>query len=181
MVVLLMSMEISSMTKPKVYIETSTISFLTARPSEKPIIRAKQLLTQQWWACIDQFEPYVSDSVENEIKRGDPFAAQLRAEAISDIPRLHFNETVERLAVAILRVGAIPERVDEDAYHIAFAAAYGMDFLVTWNQKHIATPAKQFLIREVILSCGCHFPQLLTPENHLLMMDEDLLLGDELT
>lgn len=168
------------MSKPKVYIETSTISFLTARLPNNLLLQSKHLQTKQWWAYLDQFEPYVSDSVIVEIRKGDPFAAQLRAEAIADIPCLHINGAVERLALEILQAGAIPERVGEDAYHVAYAAVYEMDFLITWNQKHIATPAKLFLIHDVILSCGYCFPQLITPEEHLILMDQDTFSGDGL-
>jgi hypothetical protein len=94
--------------KPKVYIESSTISYLTARPTDEPIRKAKQILTQQWWEQREKFDMYISQTVVDEIRDGDPGAAKLRLQAIQGIPFLNLDDDVERLANVFLSSGAVP-------------------------------------------------------------------------
>ena len=154
--------------KPKVYIESSTISYLTARPTDEPIRKAKQILTQQWWEWRESFELYISQTVVDEIRDGDPGAAKLRLRAIQGIPFLNLDDDVERLANVFLSSGAVPNQAKPDAQHIAYAAVFGMNFLITWNQKHIAAEKKRRQIEAIIEGFGLTPPKLLTPEEHLI-------------
>lgn len=157
--------------KPTIYLETSTISFLTSRPSENSVLRGKQVLTEQWWKMRNQFDLFVSETVIEEIGFGDKDAAALRIQAVRDIPILERNEEVDKLAVKFLDAGVIPIGVKPDAFHIALAVIYRIDVLLTWNQKHIATNASRREIEDVIMMESLTFPKLLTPEQHLLLME----------
>jgi predicted nucleic acid-binding protein len=154
--------------KPKVYLESSTISYLTARPTEEPIRKAKQILTRRWWERRESFELYISETVIAEIIDGDRQAAELRLQAIEGIPILPLDEKVERLAQTLLALGAVPEPLEADAQHIAFASIFGFDFLITWNQKHIATEKKKRQIEAIIEGFALKPPKLFTPEQHLI-------------
>ena len=154
--------------KPKVYIESSTISYLTARPTEEPIRKAKQILTHRWWEQRESFDLYISQTVVDEIGDGDPGAARLRLQAIQGISFLNLDDDVERLANVFLSSGAVPNQAKPDAQHIAYAAVFGMDFLITWNQKHIATEKKRQQIEAIITGFDFKPPKLLTPEQHLI-------------
>ena len=157
--------------KPKVYIESSTISYLTARSTRNVVIEAKKELTRKWWELRDRFELFISKTVVEEIEGGDTKAAEARLEIIQDIPRLARNEAAETLAQILLRTGAIPAKAEADAAHIAYAAVYGMNFLITWNQKHIATDANRRFIEIILIQSGFFVPRLLTPEQHLFIME----------
>ena len=157
--------------KPKIYVESSTISYLTSRPTEEPIRRAKQIFTRQWWELRNSFDLYISETVVDEIRLGDKVAASLRIDAVRGIPILELVSSITPLAQTLLRTGAIPEKEEADAVHIAYTAVHGMDVLLTWNQKHIATDAKRRLIEAVILDFSLRLPRLLTPEQHLLSME----------
>ena len=159
--------------KPKVYIESSTISYLTARPTEEPIRKAKQILTHQWWQCREMFELYISQTVVDEIRLGDKIAADLRIDAVQGISILELVPAIQPLAQALLRTGAIPAQSEADAVHVAYTAVHELDVLLTWNQKHIATDMKRRLIEAVILDFGLRLPRLLTPEQHLLAMENE--------
>ena len=159
--------------KPKIYIESSTISYLTARPTEEPIRKAKQILTRQWWQRRESFDLYISQTVVDEIRLGDKIAAGLRIDAVKGIPILEIAPAIQPLAKALLRTGAIPVQSEADAVHIAYAAIHELDILLTWNQKHIATDMKRRLIEAVILDFGLRLPRLLTPEQHLLSMENE--------
>ena len=159
---------VAALNKPKVYIEYSTISYLTARPTEEPIRKAKQILTRQWWEYREDFELYISQTVVDEVGLGDSEAAELRLQAIQGIPVLTLNNEVVRLSETFLTSGAVPEHAVADARHIAFAAVSGMDFLITWNQKHIAAAKKRRQIEAVIEGFELKPPKIFTPEQHII-------------
>jgi hypothetical protein len=154
--------------KPKVYLESSTISYLTARPTDEPIRKAKQILTRRWWERRESFELYVSETVIEEIEDGDQQAAKLRLQAIKGIPILPLDENVKQLAETLLMLAAMPSRLRADARHIAFASIFDFDFLITWNQKHIATDKKKRQIEAIIEGFALKPPKLFTPEQHLI-------------
>jgi hypothetical protein len=158
--------------KPKVYLESSTISYLTARPTEEPIRKAKQILTRQWWEHRERFEFYISQTVLEEIEKGDSQAAAARLKFVQDIHRLEVDEVIKPLTEALLQTRVIPAKEKADAEHVAYSAIYGMHFLITWNQRHIATNVARRKIDSVLLDFDYLVPRLLTPEQHLLTMED---------
>ncbi len=152
------------MAKKRVYIESSVISYLTARLSRDPLRKARQQITRIWWTRRDQFQLFVSQAVVDEIRDGDPDAARKRLEAISELPMLPPSEASAFLTGHLVSEGAVPVRALEDAAHIALAAVNRMDFLLTWNHTHIANAAKMADIRSVILRTDHRPPLIVTPE-----------------
>jgi predicted nucleic acid-binding protein len=154
--------------KLKVYIETSVISYLTARPSRDLITAAHQQLTTDWWEDRRKdFDLYVSQLVVREASAGDQNAASRRLEIIEPIPLLELNEEALGLARSLLEDGPLPTKASEDALHIAIATVHGMDFLLTWNCKHIANAEMRNLIEEVCRSKGYEPPITCTREELL--------------
>ena len=124
--------------KPKVYIETSIPSYLTAWRSRDLIVAANQEITKEWWDSREQFDLYISALVIQEAGAGNPTAAQKRLEQLDDIPELNITEEVENFAEILIQKVPLPEKARIDALHIAVAALSGMDYLLTWNCTHIA-------------------------------------------
>ncbi len=153
------------MAKPKVYLETSVISYLTARPSRDVVKLAKQELTREWWATSRHyFDLYVSIAVIEEIRRGDPEAAQLRMDAVAGITRLDTTGKVDALLDQLLSAKVVPKGVVLDAYHIAMAAVHDMAYLLTWNCKHINNATQKSKIAEILTKAGYAEVVLATPE-----------------
>ena len=154
--------------KLKVYIETSVISYLTARPSRDLITAAHQQLTIDWWENRSaDFDLYVSQLVVREASAGDEDAAKKRLNVIEQIPLLELNEEALTLAYSLVEDGPLPAKASEDSLHIAVATVHGMDFLLTWNCKHIANAEMRNLITEVCRSQGYEPPITCTPEELL--------------
>jgi len=153
----------------KVYLESSIISYLTARPSKDIRRLVKQRITNDWWERRDEYDLFISQTVVDEIGRGDAEAALLRLEAILGIPRLPYLDVVGALVHAFLLSEAVPKNYAEDAFHIAIAAAHQMDVILTWNQKHIANPRKLDSINNIIRGFRLHSLLILTPEQLLEM------------
>jgi hypothetical protein len=148
-----------------VYIESSIISYLTARPSRDVVIAARQTITEIWWHDhSSEFDLFVSALVIQEISKGDSEAARRRLAAVENIPLLGTSDEALALAEDLLALGAVPANSEEDALHIGIAAASGIDFLLTWNFKHINNAQTKAAIFSVIEAHGFACPILCSPE-----------------
>lgn len=125
--------------RASIYIETTIPSFLTARPSNSVIIAGRQQVTRQWWEERKEcYRLFVSQYVLDEVLDGNPEAAQKRVDILDGIDVLEIDDEVILLTQTILDAGALPPKAGTDAGHIAVAARHGIDFLMTWNCRHIA-------------------------------------------
>ena len=120
--------------KPTVYIETSVISYLAARPSRDVVVAAYQEVTREWWrSAPDRFHLVASALVVSETRAGDADAARARLEELEGLVFLDATNEAEVLTGLLLDSGAVPPTAAEDAAHIAIATTNGVDYLVTWN------------------------------------------------
>lgn len=148
-----------------VYIETSIVSYLVARPSRDVVAAARQQLTHEWWnAHRSGFSVWASELVLEEAGRGDAGAARQRVDALADIPLLPLTPDVDRVAAALLKGAALPEQAAADAAHIALATVHGVGYLLTWNCKHIANPFIQRSVQRISAEAGFVAPVVCTPE-----------------
>lgn len=148
-----------------VYIETSIISYLTARPNRDLVIAARQTITADWWQRHKpNYEAYISALVEDEISAGDATAAAHRLQAVVGIPSIAVTEAAQLLAGQLVATKAIPANSVEDALHIAIAATQGADYLLTWNFKHINNAETKAFIASVVEAAGFVCPVLCSPE-----------------
>ena len=149
---------------PSVYVETSIVSYLSARPSRDVIIAAHQRLTRQWWKGRSSYRVFVSQIVRDEAAAGDPAARARRLRVIRGISALAVGENAIRLAGELIRSGALPKKATVDAFHIGIAAAHQIDYLLTWNCKHIANATMRGTIEAICRSAGLTPPIICTPE-----------------
>lgn len=150
--------------KPRVYVETSVLSYLTALPSRDLVLAAHQQVTLEWWSQRERFELLVSEAVLAEARKGDAAAAARRLGAAEGLQVLSATDEAQRLASALLRDAAIPRKAAIDAAHIAIVTVHGLDFLVTWNCVHIANAAMRPRIEAVCRYSGFQPPVICTPE-----------------
>ena len=151
--------------KPRLYIETTVVSYLTARPSRDLLQAARQQITTDWWTSRrPAFDGYVSQIVIDECAEGDPQAAARRLNAIEAFPLLAINEDATVLAETMIARQLVPTIAADDALHIAVAAVHGVRYLLTWNFKHIANAEKAEAIRAECLQAGFVCPVICTPE-----------------
>lgn len=161
------------MKKRKIYVETSVISYLTARPSKTIIGAAHQQITLAWWELRSDYELLVSQSVWQECAAGDPVAAQKRLAALEGIPVLAVTQDMIHLAESLIAQAIIPAKAIEDALHIAVSTLHHVDFLVTWNCRHIANPVIQEKIAVYLEQLGLFLPIICTPEELLGGSNDD--------
>ena len=151
--------------KPKVYLETTIISYLTSRPSRDIITAAHQQSTQEWWdSRREKFEVFVSQIVIQEAGEGDDDAIARRLDAIENITQIEIQPEAVSLAQSLVTDGLVPEKAAADALHIAIATVQGMDYLLTWNLKHIANATIRNAIADACRQRGYEPPIICTPE-----------------
>lgn len=147
-----------------VYIETSILGYLTARPSRDIVVAANIEITREWWDTRrSEFQLYSSQAVVKETSQGDAEIASQRLEIVRALALLDLNQSVLNLAEQFLGRSNLPAKADVDAVHIAAATVHGMDYLPTWNCKHIANAQIQRKLAEVSLDFGYELPILCTP------------------
>ena len=163
--------------KKSVYIETSIPSYLTARPSRDVRAAAWQQITSQWWdEARDHYELFTSALVIVEASDGNPEAASRRLESLQGIPELLIDEEAQSLAEKLVWEGGMPTVAKADALHVAIAAVHGMDYLLTWNCRHIGNAARKPIIRAICVAAGYSYPEICTPME-LLPEDNDDVSG----
>jgi len=152
----------------RVYIETTFISYLTARPSRDVVIVGHQQVTREWWDTRrGSYELCVSQLVLGESAAGDPEAAQERLAVLQAMTFLETTTAALALAKELIRAGALPAKAADDALHIAIAATQGVPYLLTWNCRHLANATMRPLIESVCASNGFKAPIICTPEELL--------------
>lgn len=154
--------------RPGLYLETSIVSYLTARPSRDVRIAAHQEVTKDWWGRRRSwFDLFVSQLVADEAAAGDQEAARKRLEVLHGIPRMAANEQAFDFAAFLVQRLAVPSAAVDDAMHIATATVHGAEYILTWNCKHIANAVLRDRIGDIGLLWGLRVPVICTPDELL--------------
>ncbi len=152
------------MPKQSVYIETTVVSYLTARPSRDLIVAAHQQVTEEWWEnTLSLLDPFVSPIVIEEVSRGDEASAKLRLEKIVRFSVLEITNEVRDLAELYFKRIPIPDKARGDAFHLAYASFYKIDYLLTWNCNHLANVNKKEHIEAINRKLKLFVPEIITP------------------
>jgi hypothetical protein len=122
-----------------VYIETTIVSLLVGNPSRDLITAANQQTTRDWWSLRRrEFFCVTSAEVIREASHGDPREVRKRQELLQNLTLLTISLDAEVLAAAFLDTGALPRSAKSDATHLAVSTASHIDYLLTWNCRHLA-------------------------------------------
>lgn len=160
--------------KPSAYLETSVVSYLTARDSRDFLLAAHQQLTREWFR--DQrthYALFVSDLVYQEAQSGDTDAVDRRLRMLDSCEVLAESEEIRQLAEIYIRDIPLPAKASVDAVHMALATWHRMEYLLTWNCRHIANACNRRRLEAINARVGLPSPTICTPEE-LLYGNEDL-------
>ena len=157
--------------KPSVYIETTIPSYLTAWTSRDLVMAARQQITREWWENRrHDFDLFVSELVLEEAAAGDAEAAARRMNVIRDLPVLTVTSAASRLAKRLIRNVPLPRRAAADAVHVAVASIHEINYLLTWNCKHLANIVYVPRIANICRHAGY--------EPALICMPDELMEGE---
>ena len=150
--------------KPRLYLETTIPSYLVARRSRDLRLAADQETTQQWWETErHDYELFISQAVVFEVSRGDANFATARLDHLREFPLLPRTSEASALITHLLASGIIPAAAADDAAHIGLASAHGMDFLLTWNCRHINNHHIRVRLERACAAFGLVCPDICTP------------------
>lgn len=153
------------MTRPTAYIETTVIGHLVGRMFTDPIVAGRQTVTRQWWpTAIVKYRFFVSKVVADECAAGDADAAKERLEVLDSLKFIATSPAVDDLARKLIEGFAVPKTEPRDAVHISLAAVNGLEYLVSWNFKHIVNPTTRSAIERVCRDAGYVPPIICTPD-----------------
>jgi hypothetical protein len=159
--------------KPTVYIETTIPSYYVARPSRDLVLATHQELTREWWdRASGSFSLFMSDFVRLELAAGARPMAEQRLALVAALPLLDASDEVADFAMALLQSRVIPETAFADASHIAVATVHRMDYLLTWNCRHINNATIKRQLGRLAMAAGYELPVICTPEELLGTGDE---------
>jgi predicted nucleic acid-binding protein len=146
------------------YIETSIFGYLTARSTKNIILAANIEVTKDWWNNYrEKLDLYASQIVLDEAALGDSEIATQRLQILQGITLLEAFELAQELAIQFLSKTSLPPKAANDAAHIAIATVHGMDYLLTWNCKHIANAHIQKKLMQICCGFGYELPTICTP------------------
>ena len=150
--------------KPKLYLETTIPSYLTARPTRDPLMTGKLAATKKWWRLRrNDFELFASQLVLDEAARGDAGAARRRSVILSPLPLLPITTEAIVLAGKIQAKHLLPPGANDDVLHIATATVNEAHFLLTWNCHHINNGEILPAVQRLCVGLGYKFPVVCTP------------------
>ena len=153
------------------YIETTIPSLYTGRPAQQLVEAARQNLTRIWWDNYrHEFDLVCSQTVLDECAEGDSEMAMKRIELLEGIPLIELSDDVITIAQMLVAKQIIPAKAADDAIHIAVASVHQIDYLVTWNCKHLANPRNWRRISDCVAGFGFRATVICTPED---------LIGDD--
>jgi len=158
--------------KPRVYVETSVISYLAARPSRDPVQAARQLQARTFWNSGNRFTLLVSPVVVDEASRGHAGQAVKRLALIERLQVLRVLPEAEYLAQLLIERKALPARAIADAAHIAIATVHEVKAIASFNFRHIAGAFARRSIEMTLRQLGYEPPVIATPEEILGGFDE---------
>jgi len=158
--------------KPTAYIETTIPSYLTAWPSRELTMASQQLCTKEWWkTAMQRYELLISATVLDEASRGDPDAASRRMAELATIPLLPEDPRVISIATEYVAVLALPRDAQADAVHLANAVIFELDYLVTWNMRHLANSLTMRKVTAYNKDRSLWTPLIVTPQ-YLLDLEQ---------
>lgn len=153
------------MGRASIYVETSVLSYLTARPTRDVLVLAHQELTRQFWeAERGKYRLFVSERVIQEAGRGDADAAEKRLQFLAELEQLESVPEIDALAARLCEALQLPPKALTDGYHLAFAVYYELDYLLTWNCTHLASGPKLKALAGFARESGLWLPIVCTPE-----------------
>ena len=151
--------------KESVYLETTVVSYYTSRPSRDIIIIAHQEITREWWPrALKRYDIFISEIVVEEANSGDSEAAKRRLLELKDFSHLELNSKVEDMSKIYMERLEIPEKSFRDALHLAVASVHNIDYLVTWNCKHLANGEIIKKLLKVNENFDVHTPVICSPD-----------------
>ena len=160
------------MRKTKIYLDTSVISFYFAEDAPEKMAITRKFFDQEM--ATGNYEIYLSSIVFEEL--GDTINPELRDKMLKLARELHaevvpLSEAVDQIATQFVEEGLIPVKYKEDGLHLAIALLHNLDYVISWNFKHLVKLKTKRAVRIMAVREGFKEVEILTPQE--VISDED--------
>jgi len=146
------------MRRERLYLDTSVLNVY--RDPRDPFLQQK---TREFWEKLPRYEVFISEVVLAEIRRAsEPVQAEL-IELSAGMTPLALTEEAVQLAELYLAEGVFSPRDLNDAQHVAVATVAGMDYLVSWNFRHLVKVKTRRLVNLVNAKEGYRSVEIVAP------------------
>jgi hypothetical protein len=150
--------------KEVVYIETTIVSYLVARPSKDRILSAHQEITKKWWRERQPlYRCITSGEVLREAGIGDAEMVAKRLSCLSELRTIAVDAATEIQARSLLGTGLFAPEMWSDVLHLAAAMRGSADYLLTWNCRHLANAHIIRQLERKAAKSGWDLPTVCTP------------------
>jgi predicted nucleic acid-binding protein len=144
-----------------VYLDSTIPSHYCDKRTE---LQAFIIITQKWWTDeMPRYHTFTSEYTLAEISRGDYPNKDNLLELIADVPVLRVNDEIDDIAAIYMKEYVMPKGAAGDAFHLACASFYKLDYLLTWNCNHLANANKEKHISIINTKLGLYTPRIVTP------------------
>ena len=155
---------------PSVYIETTVPSYYLETRSSPRIVAWREV-TRQWWdGHRRRYDLYTSRFVLDELARAPAPKARRARSLLKGVVVLDEPPGLEEVVAYYVEHKLMPAEAGGDAVHLALASMHSMDFLLTWNCRHLANANKIQHIAVLNARLQLHLPVITTP---LTLMPEE--------
>jgi hypothetical protein len=149
---------------PLVYLETSFVSACVTDRTDAASTFRRQTSIEWWNTQRVRHDLFLSAEVIAELS-GPGFKQSAKALAlVREVPLLALTEEVRGLARVLIREKVVPGPLAGDALHVAAACWHAMDYVVSWNVRHLANPNKLIHLRAICLRLELIPPRIVTPD-----------------
>ncbi|MDR2510631.1 MAG: type II toxin-antitoxin system VapC family toxin, partial [Spirochaetaceae bacterium] len=133
-----LSFHTQNVERKSIYVESTIPSYLTAKTSSNFLNAAHQSITRQVWDNeMYKYDLFISDYVIEDCEKGDSDAAKRRLDCIANITLLQKTPEIESLALIYQDLLGVPDKAKEDCFHLAACVVERIDYLLTWNCRHL--------------------------------------------
>jgi len=147
-----------------VYLETSFISECVSDRVD-PVSTYRRGVSLDWWTSQrDAYNCFISAEVIAELRRPQYPHSYDALKIIGEVPLLPATDEALGLARLLIREKVMPGPLTGDAIHVAIAAVHGVEYILTWNVRHLANPNKVAHLGAICLRVGILPPQIVTPD-----------------
>ena len=147
-----------------VYLDTSFVSAcVTSRTDPQSVARRETSV--DWWSTQSiRHSIFVSAEVINEVSDPEYPNRDAAAKWVDPLPQLPATETAYELAGLLVKERVMPGPASGDAAHVAIATIHGIEYLLSWNVRHLANPNKTLHLRVICERIGLTPPMIVTPD-----------------
>ena len=153
------------------YLETSFISACVTERTD-PASLYRRDASQEWWNTQRRkHRLFVSQEALTELAHPEFRRREQALDWVRAVALLPITEEVRGLGKILVREKVMPGPIAGDAVHVGVATFHAMDYLLTWNVRHLANPNKIDHLQKVCVRVGLAPPRIVTPD--LLWEDDD--------